>query len=104
MEWLRDRVQSSIIAREEVDLDLALMSNIPTQNAEDYLSMWAYKNQYRCLPENETITNKTFDSGVFVMSFQGCRASPKDTNIVQAKLFLRRHCKKDNRSDILNND
>jgi hypothetical protein len=86
VDWLRDRVQSSITAGEEVDLNLTLMSNLPARDAEEYSSMWAYRNHYCCLPDDESITNETFDSGVFVMSSQGCQASPNDTNIVHAEL------------------
>ena len=62
------------------------MSELPSRNAEEYPAMWAYGNHYRCLPEDETITYETFDSAVFVISPQGCRASPQDMNIVDADL------------------
>ena len=84
--WFRSRVQEMIDSGEEMDLDLALMSNLPDTMAEEYASMWAYGSHYRCLPDDESVTNETFDSGVFVMSPQGCRSSTQDTNVVDADL------------------
>ena len=84
--WLRQKVQSMINAGEDVDNDLALLSTLPATKAGEYSSMWAYGNHYRCLTDDETVSNETFDSGVFVMSPQGCRASPQDRNIVDADL------------------
>ncbi|KAG0596932.1 hypothetical protein M758_UG296900 [Ceratodon purpureus] len=48
--------------------------------------MWAYGNHYRCLLDDESVSYETFDSGVFVMFPQGCRASPQDRNVVAAEL------------------
>ena len=84
--WLDERVQDMINAGERVDLDLALISTLPAIEAEEYSNMWAYGSHYRCLPADEATTHETFDSGVFVMSPQGCRASAHDSNIVDAEL------------------
>ena len=85
-DWLKDRVQEMIDSGREVDLDLALMSTPSSEQAMEYSSMWAYGNHYRCLPDDESITNETFDSGIFVMSPLGCRASAQDTNVVDVDL------------------
>ena len=84
--WVHDQVKARIDRGDTVDVDLALMCDLPSRNAEEYPAMWAYGNHYRCLPEEESTTHETFDSGVFVMSPQGCRASAQDTNIVEADL------------------
>ena len=43
-DWLREEVQRRIDFEEEVDLDLALMSTLPSVLGEEYNSMWAYGN------------------------------------------------------------
>ena len=70
----------------EVNLDLALMLTLPAVAAEEYNSMWAYRNHYRCLPDEESLSNETFDCRVFVMSPQGCQSSSQDRNVVDADL------------------
>ena len=62
------------------------MSTLPSECAEEYNSIWAYGNHYRCLLDNESITNEMFDSGIFVISPQRCRASLHDTNVIDAEL------------------
>lgn len=67
---------------ELVAKDLALLSAFPSTDVEEYNSMWACGNHFLCLPDDETVSFETFDSGVFVMSLQGCRASMSDKNVV----------------------
>lgn len=69
-----------------MDVDLALLSTPPSRDATESNSMWAYGNHYRYLPDDEFVTYESFDYGVFVMSPQGFRASPQDSNVVAADL------------------
>ena len=84
--WLRDKVQAILDSRAPIDADLAMLSDLPSIEADEYPSIWAYGNHYRCLPKEDSIPHETFDSSVFVMSPQGCRASTQDRNIVDAEL------------------
>ena len=86
-EYVKLKVDDLLASGAEVDPDLASMSDPPSVEADEFQSMWAYGWHFRCLPERDEVnTHETYDSGVFVLSPQECRASTSDTNFVAATL------------------
>ena len=86
-EFVKERVQTFAAAGGDVPRDVLVMTDPPLEHVDEYPSMWAYGNHFRCFEDtNEENTHETYGARVFVMAPQLCRTSAADTNFVLAEL------------------